>query len=295
MKRLQPFAYFEPASVEETIEILGEKKGACLLAGGTDLLVRMKRREICPHTLVNLKHIDSLDQIVAEDESGFSIGALTSIETLQNSMLIRKNLPIVAQAAGTLGAPSIRNLATIGGNIGRASPASDMAPALIVLQAAVTAQGAAGSREISMDDIFVGPGTTKLSATDMITSFFIPKPAAKTGAVYLKLGRRSGGGDCALVGVAALLTIGNDHIGNARIALSSVGPKPMRAAGAEKILKNGPLNDRTIREAARAAADGVDPITDMRCSASYRKEMTAVLTYRALHQALDQAKGGMPK
>ena len=138
MKRLKHFAYFEPASIKEAVETLTEEDGAFPLAGGTDLLVRMKRGEIHPAALVNLKHIRNLKKIKSESGNGTTIGALASISDIQGSPVIRAKHPLLVQAAGVVGAPSIRNLATLGGNIGRASPASDMSPSLMILQARIS-------------------------------------------------------------------------------------------------------------------------------------------------------------
>ena len=294
MNRLKNFSYFEPASVKEAVETLTAEEGAFPLAGGTDLLVRMKRGEVHPTALVNLKHIRNLKKIKTENGNGITIGALASISDIQGSSVIQAKHPLLVQAAGVVGSPSIRNLATIGGNIGRASPASDMSPSLMILHARIVTAGPKGKREVSMNEIFAGPGTTTLANAEFITAFYIPEPSPRTGTAYLKLGRRAGGGDCALVGVATLLTVENDEAKAVGIALSSVGPTPMRALKAEAVVMAGPLDDERIKEAARAAADEVNPITDLRCSASYRKEMVKVLTYRALIESLQKAKGGMP-
>lgn len=294
MNRLKNFSYFEPASVKEAVETLTAEEGAFPLAGGTDLLVRMKRGEVHPTALVNLKHIRNLKKIKSENGNGTTIGALASISDIQDSPVIRAKYPLLVQAAGVIGAPSIRNLATIGGNIGRASPASDMSPSLMILKARITAAGPKGKREVGMNEIFAGPGSTTLSKAEFITSFFIPEPSPQTGTAYLKLGRRSGAGDCALVGVATLVAIENDEAKTVGIALSSVGPTPVRARKAEAVVMAGSLDNERIKEAARAAADEVNPITDLRCSAEYRKEMVKVLTFRALIESLQKARGGMP-
>jgi carbon-monoxide dehydrogenase medium subunit len=294
MKRLKKFVYFEATSVKEAVEILSEKDGAFPLAGGTDLLVRMKRGEIRPATLVNLKHIQDLKRIKSGSGKGTTIGALASISDIQCSPVVRAKHPLLIQAAGVLGVPSIRNLATIGGNIGRASPASDMSPSLMILQARIMTAGPKGEREVGLNEILAGPGITTLAKGEIITAFFIPEPAPGTGTAYLKLGRRAGGADCALVGVATLLTVENNEVQSVGIALSSVGPKPIRALKAEQVVMSGPLGEERIKEAARAAADEVNPITDLRCSASYRKEMVKVLTYRALTESLQKAQGGKP-
>ncbi|MEW6673071.1 MAG: xanthine dehydrogenase family protein subunit M [Thermodesulfobacteriota bacterium] len=293
MIRLKAFSYYEPASIREASEILTQTNDKAFpLAGGTDLLVRMKRGVIRPAVLVNLKRITGLSGIENENDGGLRIGALATIADIETSPLVRKTHPVLCQAAGVLGSQPLRNLATVGGNIGRASPASDMAPALMVLQARVAAQGRSGSRELEIDHVFAGPGSTTLAAGEIMTSFFLPAMAPATGAAYLKMGRRSGGGDCALVGVAALLTLEKAEPGTARIALSSVGPTPLRAKRAEALILSGKLTEERMRQAARAAAEEAAPITDMRCSASYRKEIIEVLTYRALQEAKQKAQGG---
>jgi carbon-monoxide dehydrogenase medium subunit len=294
LKRLKSFSYFEPADVTEAIKILAEQGSkAYPLAGGTDLLVRMKRGDITPTALVNLKRIKGIDQIKKESGKGISIGALTSISAIENSPLIQSSHPVLVEAAGVLGSPSIRNLGTLGGNIGRASPASDMAPSLIVLQARVVIEGLNDKRELDIEKFFLGPGATTLSTGDLITSFFLPERAPNSAAVYMKLGRREGP-DCALVGVAVLLALSGKKDGarEARVALSSVAPVPLRARKTEEILLSGPLNEDRIKKAARVAAEESSPITDMRATGSYRKEMVRVLTFRAVSKALALVEKG---
>jgi carbon-monoxide dehydrogenase medium subunit len=286
LKRLRPFSYFEPAKLEEAVEIAAERgNGTYFLAGGTDLFVRMKRGEISPSSLVNLKRIRDLNRIEKDPKGGLRIGPLVRISEIEHSPLILSTHPVLAQAAGRLGSPSVRNLATVGGNIGRASPASDIAPSLMVLEARVSVEGPKGRRELEVAQLFSGPGQTILSQAEVMTSFFIPEIGPQTGTVYLKLGRREGM-DCALVGVAALLTISNktNEATEARIALASVGPVPVRAPKAEEVLLSGPLTDKRIREAARAAREECAPISDIRASGSYRKEMVEVLTRRAVSE-----------
>jgi CO/xanthine dehydrogenase FAD-binding subunit len=293
MKRLKPFAYFQPATLAEASKILIDQgSGAYLLAGGTDLLVRMKRGEINPLALINLKGIDDLDRIEPDGQKGLQIGALTTISSLEQSSLVRSAYPVLAEAAGVLGSPPIRNLATLGGNIGRASPASDLAPALMVLMARLSAVGPGGKREFSLETIFSGPGMTTLKAGEVITSFFVPKIAAHSGTAYVRLGRR-GGMDCALAGVAVLLNLSaRGEVQEARIALASVAPVPIRARKAEAELLSGPLTAERIQRAAAAAVIDSMPVSDMRASSSYRKEMVKVLTLRAIEKARTLAEEG---
>lgn len=294
MKRLKPFAYFEPATLAEASKILvGQGSGSYLLAGGTDLLVRMKRGEIRPSALINLKRIDGLSRIEPKVEKSLQIGALTTISALEQSSFVQSAYPVLAETAGLLGSLSIRNLATLGGNIGRASPASDMAPALMVLMTRVSVDGPEGKREFPLESIFAGPGRTTLKLGEVITSFFVPKMAAHSRAAYLRLGRREGM-DCALVGVAVLLNLSakSGDVQEARIALASVAPVPIRARKAEEELLSGALTEERIQKVATAAAFDSLPVSDMRASSSYRKEMVKVLTFRAIEQARDLAEGG---
>jgi CO/xanthine dehydrogenase FAD-binding subunit len=297
MKRLKPFSYFEPTTLQEAIEIaITNGSETYFLAGGTDLYVRMKRGEIKPSYLINLKRIKGLNQIEGEPKKGLRIGALTRISEIEHSPLIYSSHPVLRQAAGILGSPSIRNLATIGGNIGRASPASDLIPSLMVLCTRVSVEGGQGKKELDLQQLFLGPGRTALLPSEVITSFFLPEMAPLTRATYLKLGRVEGM-DCALVGVAALLTLSDNTIEakEAKVALASVGPVHLRAKKAEEILLSGPLTEGRIKEASRAAADDSCPITDMRASSSYRREMVNVLTFRALSKVLNLVQGEKAK
>jgi carbon-monoxide dehydrogenase medium subunit len=294
LNRLRPFSYFEPASLPEAVGILADHgRQAYALAGGTDLLVRMKRGALRPTALVNLKRIPGLDTIAGEPGGAVRVGALATISTIHCSALVRSAHPLLAQAGSVVGSPSIRSLATLGGNVGRASPASDLAPALIVLGATVAVDGAAGRRELEIEQLFAGPGATRLAAGELMTSFLLPAMLPGTGAAYVRLGRREGM-ECALVGAAAVLTVSGagDAVRAARIALASVAPVPLRARKAEEVLLSGPLSDACMREAAGAAAEESSPITDMRASGAYRKDMVRVMTYRALRTALRTAQGG---
>lgn len=294
MKRIKPFAYFEAETAAEAVGVLArEGDGTHALSGGTDLLVRMKQGVLAPKALVNLKRIPGLDCICAEPGQGLRIGSLASIAAIERSSLVRKGHPVLAEAAGELGSPSIRNLGTLGGNIGRASPASDMAPSMTVLGARVLVEGLKGQRDIAIDGFFKGPGTTVLSREELIISFLIPEMAAGSGAAYMRLGRRQGM-DCCLVGAAVFVALSEKGGGvkAARVALAAVAPVPLRAKRAEEVLLSGALTEERMREAAKAAAADCFPISDLRAEGSYRKEMVEVLTYRGLEKAVRLAEGG---
>lgn len=293
MKRIRPFRYFEVETVAEAVEVLAkEGQGAFPLAGGTDLLVRMKLEHLAPAALVNLKRIEGLGGIEREPEGGIRIGSLVSISAIEHSPLVFASHRALVEAAGVLGSPPIRNLGTLGGNIGRASPASDMAPSLIVLRARVRTEGPQGDREVEIGEFFKGPGATVLLSGEIITSFLLPVMAPGSGASYERLGRREGM-DCALVGAAAFIALSEKDGGvmDARVALASVAPVPLRVTKAEEVLLSGSLTEERMQEAARAAASDCLPISDMRASGSYRTEMVRILTYRALARAFRLAEG----
>ncbi len=292
MNRLPAFAYASPHSLAEAIDILQREGSAAIpYAGGTDLLVRGKRRGELPRVLVNLKRIGELAGI-QQCSSGLRLGALTTIAEMQSLPLINERYPVLAQTAARLGPPTIRSLATLGGNIGRASPASDMAPALIALSATVAVAGPQGSRVVALEHLFRGPGVTVLAPGEIITSFLVPALPEHAAAVYERLGRTAGA-ECALVGVACCLTLtaNGKSISAARVALASVAPVPLRAQQAEAVLLAGSPTEFQLELAAQAAAAECMPISDVRASAAYRREMVRVLTLRALRKALAMARG----
>ena len=292
MNRLPPFAYFAPRSVPEAVEILArEGPTAALLAGGTDLLVRAKRGRAAPRAVVNLKHIAALSGIEPAAD-GLRLGALTTIAALLHSELIRLRYPVLAEAAAQLGSVAVRNLATLGGNIGRASPASDLAPALIVLAAIAEVQGPDGTRTVGVENFFRGPGVSVLAPGEIITGFYVPAAPANSRATYERLGRTQGV-ECALVGVAAYLELTGDRACAARLALASVAPVPLRARAAEAVLLSAPLTDALLDAAAAAAAAESMPITDLRATADYRRRMVHVIARRALRRLLAPT-GGRP-
>lgn len=251
----------------------------------------MKRGEIAPPALVNLKRISGLSSIEREGQSGIRIGALTTIAEIEHSSALRASHTLMAEAATALGSPSIRNLATLGGNIGRASPASDMAPSLIVLKARLNISGPRGNKQVGLESFFTGPGTTILQPGELITSVFLPDPAARSGAAYLKLGR-GGGMDCALGCVAIFLTLGNTdtEVKEVLVAVGACSAIPMRANKTEALILSGSLTDGHIQEAAMAVAAETSPITDLRASESYRRQMVQVLFSRALKLSWSRAR-----
>jgi len=283
--------YLTPGSVEEAISLLsqyGEK--ARLVSGSTDFLMQLKRGEAAPECLIRLGEIRELDFIKYDETRGLRIGALTTIVEVANSPLIQSKFSLLAQAAGMLGTPAIRNQATLGGNLCNAAPSADTAPPLLVLGAKAKITGVEGEKVVPLEDFFVGPGQTILGQDHLLTEIQIPNMLPHSGGAYLKQKRRQGA-DLAVVGVAAWVVTEKEVLKDVKIALGAVAPTPIRARKAEEILKGRKLDQRLLEKSGHAASDEAKPIDDIRGSADYRRQLVAVLTKRAITQAIQQAEG----
>lgn len=275
---MKPFEYFAPQTLQEAVEILAACGGkARPLAGGTDLLLKMKLGEAAPATVVNIKRIPDLRRI--EFNSHLTLGALTTLEEVRYSPLVRDHAPILAMAAATMASTQIRNLATVGGNLCTAAPSADLAPALIASNARACIVGPNGERSVALDEFFLGPGQSVLAPDELLVSVDVPRAGGP--ALYLKHMPRAGM-DIAVVGVGIALTLNEDRCVSARIALGAVGPTPMRARRAEAELIAGSLTPDRVARAARLAAEEARPIDDVRGAAWYRRHMIEVLVRRGL-------------
>jgi carbon-monoxide dehydrogenase medium subunit len=295
IRRVPKFDYHAPTSLQEALDLLakyGEK--AEVLAGGTDVIVAMKRREKAPENLVNLKGIGGLQKIESHGKDGLKIGGLTTLGELERSTVIKEKLPILRDALTVMAAPQVRNLATIGGNLCSAVPSADTAPPLIALGASVKLVGARGERTVLVEDFFVGPGESVLETDEILTEVLIPEQEVHSQGAYFKLMRRNAL-DLALVGVAACLTLdgGNGVCQGARIALGAVAPTPIRAPKAEKSLLNKEIDEEKAGEAGRVASQEASPIADIRASKEYRIEMIKVLTRKAILKARERIRAGL--
>lgn len=292
MKRLRGFDYHEPMSLGEAIQMLdAAPDGARVLAGGTDLIVDMKMGRMRPPTVVNLKRIPGLD-IIEADEGETRIGALAKVIAVERSRLIQERHPALAQAASVLASPPVRALATVGGNVGRASPASDLGPALIVHDARAVIAGVGGTRNELVENMYVAPGVTSLAQSDIISHFVLPHPPPGFGSAHVKLGKRGSGTDIALAGASASVVIGSrGEVVDCRIALAALAPTPRRAFATESLLRSELPTEPLLAAAAEAASNEAMPIADMRASAWYRRTLARVLTLRALRGAVDSAAG----
>jgi carbon-monoxide dehydrogenase medium subunit len=275
---MQPFEYFAPASLDEACRLLAGYDGAArAVAGGTDLLLKLKAGRLSPPAVVNIKRLPELRQ--RSVNSHLTLGALTTLEEIRRSPLLRARAPALVTAADTMASTQIRNLATLGGNLCNAAPSADLAPILLALGAVAHIAGPNGRRAVPLDDFFTGPGQTVLAPGELLVA--VQLPLAGWRACYLKLAPRACM-DIAVVGVGLALDVAGGRCRSARVALGAVAPTPIRAPEAEAELLAGPLTLQRVERAARLAAEAARPIDDVRGSAGYRRRMVAVLVRRGL-------------
>jgi carbon-monoxide dehydrogenase medium subunit len=287
---MRRFEYFEPKTLDAAVSLLGGHAGkADVLAGGTDLLVEIKEHVRAPDYIINIKKIPDLDHLDYDADSGMRFGALVTAREIEISPITANKYRGLRQAACEIGSIQIRNRATVVGNICRASPSADTLPPLIADGASVRIHGPDGERVVLLEKFFTGPGKTILRPNELITEVTIPAPAPHTGSVYIKHGRRKAM-ELATVGVAVSLTRDNDTCREIRIVLGAVAPTPIRARRAEAVLRGKKLDERTIETAADTAMSESRPVSNVRGSADYRREMVRVLTRRAIEQAADLAQ-----
>ena len=291
--KLPPFDYYLPETLEEALALLDRHDGELsLLAGGTDLLVRMKERQLIRRVLVDIKRIPGLGAIRLE-KGALCLGGSATTRAIARSPLVRGGFPLLSQALQVLGSMQIGNRATIGGNLSNASPAADSAPPLLVLGASVKLMGARGERKVPLENFFLGPGKTVMDR-EMLTEIQIPAAPAQGRAVFYKLGLRAAPEDIALVSVAlfGVPDAGEKNWQDIRIALGAVAPTAIRALHAEEALRGQPIGRKSAADASRLAAEkDSNPITDIRASAGYRRAMVELLVRRALEQATREIPG----
>jgi CO/xanthine dehydrogenase FAD-binding subunit len=275
------FDYLRPKDVNEALGKLREVE-AWPLAGGTNLLVDIRAGTIRPRVVLDIGLLQELRGLTYE-KGLIEIGPCLTMKELTNSQLIRSKAPLLGQSALSVGGPQIRNRATLGGNIVSASPAADTVVALVSLGATVLLQSAKGVRKALLEDLFVGPGQTKIEKDELLTRIFFKPPNSDERGFFYKLGRRNALA-VAVVNLAILAKIDGTtrKWESVRIVLGSVAPTVMRAEKAEALLSNRLVDDNLIREAAKTAASECSPISDLRASADYRRSMVEGLLERGL-------------
>lgn len=280
---MKSFTYKASANLKEACRILAENEGARILAGGTDLLVKMKRGSMTPEMVVDIKKIPELHGMNTESAGTIFIGALTTLAELAGSAVIREKVPVLAATAAKMASMQVRNRATIGGNLCNAAPSADLAPPLIALDSQAVIVGSEGERKMPLTAMFRGPGITTLAHDDILIGLLVPVPHPDKCFTYMKHGNRRAM-DIAVVGVAVGLLRKDQVCQEADIVLGAVAPVPLQAGAASRQLMEGGLTEKNIARAADIAAAEASPISDVRASAGYRQEIIKTLVKRAIYE-----------
>lgn len=291
LRRLPKFEYLATHSIDEACDLLAvHSKEAGLLAGGTDLLLQMRRRETSPAYIIGLKGVTELSGVRALADGGLAIGAMTTIRALMSSPLVREKYGVLAEAAAGIGGPELRNVATIGGNLAGALPCADLPPALIALGAKVTLKSRSGERVVPVEELFPQFGLTVARPDELLTTIQLPSVPSCSGGTYLKFHDRQSM-DMTTVGVSAFVTWdeASQVFRDVKIALASSAPVPMRARKAEAVLRGRAFADDVLEEAAAAVCEEADPRTSWRATREFRFELLRSLTKRAIRAAREKA------
>ena len=287
---MNAFDYRAPRSLDEALAILGEYgEDARVVAGGTALVTMMRQRLVQPRCLVSLRDVPGLERI--EANGGLRLGALVTHREAEISPLIRERLPVLAETFRRVATVRIRHMATVGGALAHGDPNQDPPVTLLALAATVEVRGARGARGIPVAEFFRDYYETALEPGELVTAVTVPSLPAATGAAFLKFLPRTAD-DYATVAAAAIVTLEPDgaRCREARVALGSVGLTPLRATSSERLLAGEALGEGLLQAAGEAAKTAVDPLSDHRGSAAYKREMTGVMVGRALGQAWEAAR-----
>ena len=282
------FEYLRPNTIPEAIAFLQQYgEDAKILSGGQSLIPMMKLRIARPAYLIDINRIAGLSYI--KEEGGFlKIGGLTREAELEASPLIRSKYPILLDTAHVIADPQVRNLATVGGNLAHGDPANDHPATMLALGAQVVATGAGGERIIPIEEFFLSLFSTALQQGEILTEIRVPAPAARSGGAYFKLERKVG--DFATAAVAAQVTLdAGGAVQKVGIALTNVGPTPIKAKKAEDFLRGKKLDEANIRQAGELAGDEAQPSSDLRGPAEYKTGLVKTLAKRALSRAAERA------
>ena len=291
---MHQFNYAAPDSIESLLGLLADQDGPVkLLAGGTDLIVQMRSGSVTPELVIDVKQVPELNTLLLSDE-GLTLGAAVSCRTVHENKQVASAFPALTDAASLIGGMQIQGRASIGGNLCNASPSADSIPALMVLAAIAVRQNKKKTRELPVEHFCTGPGTNALANDEVLVSLKLSAAPEHSGAYFLRFTPRNEM-DIAVVNAAAAVVLSADgrHITSARIAIGAVGPTPILVQEAGEHLQGKTVSSATVAAAAEIARRAASPINDMRGSIAQRKHLVEVLVTRALHGAIERARGAL--
>jgi CO/xanthine dehydrogenase FAD-binding subunit len=287
MRPLPEFRLHRPEALSGALELLDALGDCRPIAGGTDLLLLLRDGTFRARHLVDVTGIEEMRGISLEDGE-IRIGAATPLSEVTASELVAEMAPALADAVSQIGSVQTRNQGTIGGNICNASPAADSAQPLLVFDARLDVSSKAGKRSIPVGELFAGPKVNSLERGELVTAIRIPEPPKGSGASFQKLGRRRGS-TLSVVNAAAYVELDGGRCSAARLALGAIAATPIRVPSAEGLLVGREPTEAVVEAAASACRECVSPVDDIRGSAGYRRDMSAVLMRRAITGALRRA------
>lgn len=284
---MRRFDYHRAETLEQASRLLTDLgDDTFLFNGGTDLLVEIRERLRRVRNVVDIKGIPGLSDIIYDETRGLTFGALVTVGRLERLALVRERYPNLRAAFASLGSIQVRNRATVVGNVCRASPSADTIPPLIADGAFIHIYSRTNMRVVPLAEFFTGPGKTVLAKGEIVTGITVPPAGDNSGKAYIKHGRRKAM-ELSTVGVAVSLSMDDGVCSDIRIALGAVGATVLRAPAAEAMLRGTRLDAATVKSAADKAMEECTPISNVRASADYRRDMVGVLTGRAINQALE--------
>jgi len=286
---IHDFTYLKPGTLREALSMLADHKDECkIICGGQSLLIVMRQGLVVTDYLIDIKGLNELSYITYDEREGLRIGATTAHRTVETSELIKQKYPVLVAIEKRLASIQVRNWGTIAGNLAHGDSSGDLAPTLIALDGKIKLSSARGSRTIPLEAFYTGLFETALNKDELVVEVQVPPARLLTATAYKKFNLIES--DQAIVGVAATVTTDrNRTCRDARIVLSNAGVIPIRARSGEKVLIGKKLSDSLLDEAAEAAANEADPVSDIHASEEYRRHLITVLTKRMVRQAWEQA------
>lgn len=288
---MKPFSYIAPRSLEEAYQVLAQAKHpgqVRALVGGTDLIDQMRQNRRTPSVVMDIKRIPEMMRLEWVPSEGLHLGGAVPLADTAAFPAVKEHYPSLEESCRMVGSVQIRNRASVGGNIGNSAPSADTVPGLITYSARVVLVGPRGRREVPLEEFFTGPGQNVLAPDEILLETIVPPPPPNSSGHYQRFTPRNEM-DIAVAGVASMVALapGTRRCAQARIALAAVAPTPVRARAAEAVIEGKEVTADLIEEAGERAVDACSPITDVRGSAGYRKELVKVLTRRTLRQCME--------
>lgn len=281
----------EPKTISEALAMLSSNPKLKIIAGGTDVLIRIHHGSLEEVELLSLRNVEGLDEITLLEDGSISIGAMASFSKVFRNEIINKYIPVLSEAVVTVGGPQIRNVATIGGNICNGAVSADSASTMFALNAVLKLESADGERTVPIQEFYEGPGKVKLQTGEILTAFLISKENyEQMNGHYIKYSNRKAL-DIAIIGVSVVCKVNNEKFDDLRIAYGVAAPTPIRCSEAEVYAKGRVISEETIKEITHLALKSSKARDSWRASKAYREQLLETLTQRAIKEAIRKAGG----